>query len=351
MAKNSPSNYNFQFLNKILYLHVFQPIPEFYTVFSKEEILDIIHAIEFKREIPLKYSYKGGGANIWDKFYLKYVVPTWYRTSNVEIELLKDNFVYLNGSYKKCNKLNIIDIGSGNSYPVKAFLASLIKLGKINKYIATDISDELLNVSSKNIRKWFPDLAFTSYRFDIENSIIPKSILKNKSEDTANILLHLGVTIANHSNRSKAFKNLRDSMEENDLLVFTNEIGSNSQWDGIARGGCKYHVDQIYKWLKSNLGLKNEDCELIRKYDSATDSIVANIKFRHQCNIDFSYSGIDKSVEIAAGEEITIWRHHKFTIPELIQEIEQAGLKVVHYSTNKYSSHLMVICETLVNGH
>lgn len=330
--------------------HISHPNSEFYTVFSKREILDIIHAIESRREIPLKYSYKGDGANIWDKFYLKYIIPTWYRTSNVEIELLKTNFEYLNGNYQKCEKVNIIDIGAGNSYPVKGFIKKLIKMKKINKYIALDISDKLLNVSSHNIKKWFPNLAFNNSLIDIENTPIPKSLLKNEAENTANIFLHLGVTIANHSNRNQVFTNLRNSMEENDLLIFTNEIGSNSQWDGIARGGCKYHADQVYRWLKNNLGLANDDCELVRKYDLATDSIVANIKFRHRCRINFSYLGIDKNIEIAAGEEVTIWRHHKFTIPELIQEIEQAGLKLVHYSANKYSSHLIVVCEVLGNS-
>jgi uncharacterized SAM-dependent methyltransferase len=348
MAQNLPSNSNVNYSTESPIFHIAKPSSEFYTVFSQGEVLDIIHALESRREIPLKYSYKGGGANIWDKFYLKYIVPTWYRTSNVEIELLKTSFEYLNGNYQKCEKVNIIDVGAGNSYPVKAFIARLIKLNKINKYTAIDISNNLLEVSTNNIKKWFPDINFNNYRLDIENTPIPKTVLKSEAENTANIFLHLGVTIANHSHRNQVLKNLRDSMEKNDLLVFTNEIGSNSQWDGIARGGCKYHADQVYRWLKNNLGLKNEDCELVRKYDSATDSIVANIKFRHTYNIDFDYLGIDKNIEIAAGEEITIWRHHKFTIPELIQEIEQAGLKLVNYNTNQYSSHLMVICKPFV---
>jgi uncharacterized SAM-dependent methyltransferase len=349
MAQNLPKSYNFNTTCKTSAFHLAKPIANFYKLFSEVEILDIIHALESRREIPLKYSYKGGGANIWDKFYSKYIIPTWYRTSNVEIELLKTNFEYLNGSYQKCDKINIIDVGAGNSYPVKAFITNLIKIGKISKYIALDISDDLLNVSRRNFKKWFPQIAFASHRIDIENNHISKNILEDKPANTANIFLHLGVTIANHSNRHQVFKNLRDSMEENDLLVFTNEIGYNSQWDGIPRGGCKYHADQVYKWLKNNLGLKNEDCELIRRYDSATDSIVANIKFRHPCQINFSYSAINTNIAIEAGEEITIWRHHKFTIPELIQEIEQAGLKLVHYSSNKYSSHLMVICEVLTD--
>lgn len=345
MAQNLPSNSQVNSSVQTSRFHIYKPSSEFYSVFSEVEVLDIINALESRREIPLKYSYKGGGATIWDKFYLKYIIPTWYRTSNIEIEFLQTNSAYLNGNYQKCQKVNIIDVGAGNSYPVKAFINRLIQTRRINQYIALDISDELLKVSSNNIKKWFPQLAFSHYRLDIENTPIPKSLLKSEAENTANIFLHLGVTIANHSHRHQVFKNLRDSMEKNDLLVFTNEIGSNSQWDGIARGGCKYHAEQIYRWLKKNFGLKDEDCELVRKYDLGTDSIVANIKFRHRCNIDFSYLGIDKNIEIPAGEEITIWRHHKFTIPELIQEIEQAGLKLVHYTTNKYASHLMVICE------
>lgn len=351
MAQNLPNHPYLNSANEITTVHIAKPSSEFYTVFSPGEVLDIINALESRREIPLKYSYKGGGANIWDKFYLKYIIPTWYRTSNVEIELLKTNFAYLNGNYQKCDKVNIIDVGAGNSYPVKAFIDKLIKIRKINKYIALDISTELLKVSSTNMKRWFPNIPVNSYNLDIEHAPIPKSILKSETENTANIFLHLGVTIANHANRNQVFKNLKASMNPNDLLVFTNEIGTNSQWDGIARGGCKYHADQVYRWLQNNLGLKNEDCELVRKYDSAKDSIVANIKFRHRCKIDFSYLGIEPDIEIAAGEEITIWRHHKFTIPELIEEIEQAGLKLVHYSSNKYSSHLMVICQPLVISH
>lgn len=322
-----------------------EPTSEFYSVFSQAEILEIIHALETRREIPLKYAYKGGGANIWNEFYQKYIIPRWYRTSNVEIDLLKANFAYINGNYQKCAKVNIIDVGAGNSYPVKAYINELSKIDRINKYIALDISEELLNVSSKNIKTWFPLIDFASYSIDIENNNLPKEVVKNKSENIANIFLHLGVTIANHQNRTQVFKNFRDSMDENDLLVFTNEVGSNAQWDGVARGGCKYHADQVYQWMRKNIGIKSEDCEIIRKYDLATDSIVANMKFRQNYTINFSYLEIDQNIEISAGEEITIWRHHKFEIPALIKEIKEAGLKLVHYSTNKYSSHLMMICE------
>jgi uncharacterized SAM-dependent methyltransferase len=344
MAQNFNSNPQIPtFIN-----HIAEPSSEFYSVFCQVEILEIIHALEVRREIPLKYSYKGGGAKIWNDFYIKYIVTKWYRSSNVEISLLKDNFQYINEITKSCQQLNIIDVGAGNSYPVKEFIRKLIKLGRLNKYVALDISEELLNRSEANIKKWFPSLNFTSHTVDIENSCIPKHLLSSKdniqANNTANIILHLGVTIGNHYNRQDAFKNFRDSMNKNDLLLFTNEIGSNSQWDGKVRGGCNYHAQQIFEWIKNSIGIRSEDCELIRKYDLQTDSVVANIKFSHNYKLNFCAMGIDKSIQIAEGEEITIWRHHKFEMPQLIQELKQAGLQLVHYSTNKYSSHIMVIC-------
>ncbi|WP_176727142.1 L-histidine N(alpha)-methyltransferase [Nostoc sp. KVJ20] len=331
-----------------------KPSSEFYSIFSEEEVLEIIHALEFRREIPLKYSYKGRGANIWNEFYLKYLIPTWYRTSNVEIELLKNNFQYLNDNIQNGKKVNIVDVGAGNSYPVKDFIQRLNKLAKINKYIALDISDELLNLSRKNFKKWFPLVDFISSTIDIENSCIPKTLFQqNKAnleiDDTAKIFFHLGVTIGNHQNRDKVFKNFRDSMGKNDFLVFTNEIGSNSRWDGNVRGGCKYHVEEIYGWVKNKIGIKSEDCELVRKYDLKTDSIIANIKLHQDYTINFNQMGIDKKIEISEGEEITIWRHHKHEMPALLQELERSGLQLIQYSTNKYKSHIMVICKVASN--
>ena len=330
-----------------------KPSSEFYSIFSEEEVLGLIHALEVRREIPLKYSYKGRGAKIWDNYYLKFIIPRWYRTLNVEIDLLKDNFQYINGNIQNCEKVTIVDVGSGNSYPVKNFIYKLKKMGRVNKYIALDISEELLSLSRKNFKNWFPLIEFTTYKIDIENSSIPKSLFKNQTnlepEDTAKIFFHLGVTIGNHQNRIEALKNFRDSMGKNDLLVFTNEIGSNSKWDGRVRGGLKYHAEQVYAWIKNNIGIRAEDCELVRKYDDKTDSLVANMKLRHNYTINFSFMEIDKNVEISEGEEITIWRHHKYEIPEVLEEIERAGLQLVHYSTNKYLSHVMVICEVANN--
>jgi uncharacterized SAM-dependent methyltransferase len=353
MAQNSHSNSQLPSDMSTVISRTAKPSSEFYSIFSEKEVLGIIHALEVKREIPLKYSYKGRGAKIWDDFYRKYVIPTWYRTSNVEIDLLNENFDYFNNNIKDGEKINIVDVGAGNSYPVKKFIQRLNKLKKINKYIALDISEELLYVSRNNFKKWFPLVDFLTSTIDIENNSVPITLFQNKAnleiDKTAKIFLHLGVTIGNHQNRDEVFKNFRDSMEKNDFLVFTNEIGSNCTWDGNVRGGCKYHVEQIYGWVKNKIGIKSEDCELVRKYDLKTDSIIANIKLHHDYTINFNCIGIDKSIEIYKGEEITIWRHHKFEIPQLLQELERSRLQLIQYNIDKYKSHIIVVCKVMSN--
>ena len=328
-----------------------EPSLEFYSIFSKEEVLRIIHALEVERELPLKYAYKGRGAEIWDKFYLKYITPKWYRISSLELDLLRENFEYINSSLRSYEKINIVDVGAGNSCPVKEFIYRLNSLRKVSKYVALDISEELLSLSKKNFEKWFPSIQLTHHAIDVENDCLSQILLEQADVETAEpkVILHLGVTMGNHRYRDKVLENFRDSMNKDDLLVFTNEIGSNSEWDGRVRGGCKYHAEQVYEWIRNNIGIR-EDCELVRKYDLERDSVVANIKFLCDYTINFSFLGIDESLKISQGEEITVWRHHKYDMPALLQETERAGLQLVHYSTNKYLSHVMAICKVASNG-
>jgi uncharacterized SAM-dependent methyltransferase len=329
--------------------YTIKPSDSFYLPFSDAEITNIIEILETRREIPLKYSYKGKGAKIWNDYYLKYIVTKWYRKSNLENSFLKANFDYIDGTYQGCSKVNIIDVGCGNSYPIKETITRLDRLGKINKYLALDISDTLLQISQKNFSKWFPKIDYSCYSIDIENSsinqVVPNYFQNSDDLNIANIFLHLGVTIGNHHNRIQVFKNLRESMQAKDLLIFTNEIGSNSQWDGLARGAYRYQAEQIYKWIQAKMGIPSRDSELIRKYDLVTDSVVANLKFKRDYTIDFSYRQINQKVNFLAGEEITIWRHHKCQMSELTQEMAAAGLKLVHSSTNQYQSHVMVVCQ------
>jgi uncharacterized SAM-dependent methyltransferase len=168
----------------MIYSRKTQPNAEFYNIFSETEILGMIQAIKLTQEIPLKYSYKGRGAKIWDNFYQKYIIPRWYRSKNVEIVLLQQVFTYINHQLPCGDKITIIDVGAGNSYPVKEFIAKFHQLDKVSKYVALDISTELLKLSQDNFRKWFPKIKFASGGIDIEDNAIPEDFSQNPECDS-----------------------------------------------------------------------------------------------------------------------------------------------------------------------
>ena len=70
------------------------------------------------------------------------------------------------------------------------------------------------------------------------------------------------------------------------------------------------------------------------------------MKFIGNQTLDFQcqQKKINKKVEFFANEEITLWRFHKYTISEIKEELEQAGLQLVEYITDRKQSHVMVIC-------
>ena len=336
MAQASPQEPKSTSLTNLRFIA--NPSSEFYSIFSQREILDIIQVLESSKEIPLKYAYKGKGAKIWDSFYRKYLLPTWYRTYNVEFWLLNKALKSIAKISSSNHIFKIIDVGAGNSLSVKRFIYSLNKLFTVTQYLACDISEDLLKISQKNITEWFPKIRFKSLQIDIERNQVPNSLT---SDEEINIFLHLGVTIGNHRNRIKALQNFRASMGKDDLFIFTNELGDNSKFIGAC-----HHGKQIYEWMQKNLGISPDGCELIRKYDPNIDSIVATMKFIGNQTLDFQcqQKKINKKVEFFANEEITLWRFHKYTISEIKEELEQAGLQLVEYITDRKQSHVMVIC-------
>ncbi len=59
MAQNFHSNSQFPSDMSTAINCTANPSSEFYSIFSQEDVLGIIHALEFRREIPIRYSYQG----------------------------------------------------------------------------------------------------------------------------------------------------------------------------------------------------------------------------------------------------------------------------------------------------
>lgn len=217
----------------------------------------------------------------------------------------------------------------------------------MNSYIAIDISQEMLNISRKNISQWFPEVIFLCHKCDMEKELLSKIIAEYnyESDNIINVIISLGGTIQNHKDRGKIFKNIKKGMTKKELFVSSARIGSNADWDGKLLGGSRSALYKMCDYTRYILGIRREDSEIITKVDSIIDSRVGNIKLGENYSIEVNSQGKNKKVLLFKDEEINIWKYHWSTIPEVLTEIEQSGLQLVHLSKDRESSEVIVICQ------
>ncbi len=66
-----------------LYDKEIEPKPEFYSLYNKRQILDIITNLTVHREIPRQYNYFNGGAANWERFALH----MWSRKQPISLKV------------------------------------------------------------------------------------------------------------------------------------------------------------------------------------------------------------------------------------------------------------------------
>jgi Histidine-specific methyltransferase, SAM-dependent len=325
-----------------------QPNNTFYDVFSNDEIVELINVLEIRNEIPNKFTFKNDGANIWDQYYKKNALNSSYPTPQRVNNLLNASLDFLLYRIKDFESVNVIDIGQGNSYPVKIFLERLFETGKLKKYIAIDVGLEMNDYSRKNVNAWLPELEFKSYVADVEKTYFSSLFLENKDDleenKNINIVLYLGSMIGMHEDRSQVLKNFRDGLGNNDILVLSNTIDS-----------IKNRVDFSYVknpegdrqniWIPEMLGIDVEKCSLISKFNEKKNIRELNLKLDKDYYIGLQVFGKKKIIHLTKDSEVNLWRHEMSKIPNLVSELEEAHLRVIGLNIEHGYSHVLIMCE------
>jgi uncharacterized SAM-dependent methyltransferase len=317
-----------------------EPSGEIYKIFSEDELIEIMNNLEFEKEFNLKFSYRNGGAEIWDARYMSGISPIRKATLDFTSKI-SDDITYLLGNP---NLVNIIDIGPGNSHPVKSLLEVLDKKGILNKYVPIDISEDMLEISRNNVKTWLPELEVKPYRKDIEADKFAKIFYENKSlsQNIPNVILFIGNTIDNSDDRVQVLKNLRSGMTYNDLLIVTYSLDSKATRSTLGYAKSK-EADRHHSWVGEMCGIDIDKCKIIAEYD---DSIGARVKYLvldKDYEITFKLLGEKKSVLLKYKEKICIWKHYLLNDATFQSELESAKLQVIASRKDETLNNNLVI--------
>jgi len=140
-----------------------------------------------------------------------------------------ENQSYIDRRLRNYEKVNVIDVGVGNAMPAKDLIEYLLRQGKLGRYIAIDISADMLAIAEQNISRWFGDkVVFEGYQIDVAYerfaNLLAEDYLGPLSKKTMNLVLFLGGTADNFRNPDDTFRTINESINPNDLLIYTNKI-------------------------------------------------------------------------------------------------------------------------------
>jgi uncharacterized SAM-dependent methyltransferase len=316
---------------------------EFYKIFNEKQVIEIINTLKTNREINMKYTYFNGGSKMWDDVCIKALEKGTYAALNNTPKMLADVVDFLSRKTSDFAKINIIDIAQGNAFPTKDFIQNFYDLDLLNSYIAVDISKEMNEICEKNINKWFPKLKFKSYVRDLELDNIADICFNNKeSEEVINIIVFVGDTIGNFRDQDIVLKNIKNSLDDEDILVVGNKLGT---YVNKATLGHVEVKNPIHLIVPNLLGIDTQACGTSFRFDEQTGYRTGSLVLDKNYTIVFKQQKRKIEIDLQKGEELIVWVHNMWEIPQVVSDLNTAGLELTQLTTTKNLTHVLVICQ------
>jgi uncharacterized SAM-dependent methyltransferase len=326
-----------------------QPSRDFYKQFTTDQIFDIISCIDTYHEIPHKYSYFDGGAEHWDKYTHKLLTESTPNLLTSSIELLRLTTPYIDRLVEDYKTVNVIDIGVGNGLPVRKLLEHLIERNKLGRYIALDISNDMLHIAKRNMNTWFGDkVKFEGYIRDVSHQrfrdiLLPDTYTREENADI-NLFLFLGGTLANFRKPDRTLSTIHDNMTKSDVLVSTMKLDSpaSRRYFDFAAGSGAPALDLQEKNILDCLNIEESFYSVEQFFDEKLCERRIQVRFNIAVSLEFELEGQQKVVNINKDDVILLWRYKHQNLVEMLDRFERNEYETLQLVRSKNQECLLV---------
>jgi SAM-dependent methyltransferase len=329
---------------------VVTPKQEFYELYTRRQILDIISNLKIHHEIPRQYNYMDGGATNWDSMMKRFEKEEGSNLLRSTLELLQSNFESIDLLLKDHKKVNVIDVGVGNARPSKELLKHLLERGVLHRYIAIDISSAMLDIAEANIQSWFGDkIRFERHIRDITyerfDDLLVDDMLAKDADQTVNLVLLLGATPVNFRRFSDALQIAYGSMGVGDILIYTcrpDNEASRRYFDFYANKGDA-GLSPNHRFILDLLNVDASLYDVEMGFDERISMRYIHIRLKNALTIQFKSKNIERGVELEKGDTILMLRIWHMSLLELIAEFEKNGFVLLQTNMSRDKERLMTI--------
>lgn len=309
------------------------------NLFTRRQEFELITAIKGRGEIPLKFAYLGEGAKNWNNIAKQRSTKGGINTT--EDILLNKKVKSFLSSYEGVEKVNVIDIGCGNGVPAFPILEEL-KRAKIDFcYIPIDISNEILEIAIKNISSKFKGLECKPFQLDFELGNFSDIIYDLKKDGSSNLLLFLGSTLGNHSDRGRVLTNFKDSMSSDDYLILGVELTNFTKINKILPHYKGKLVDDFVYFIPETIGIKKENTI----YDVSWNDKLNQVEVRIILKKDETVKIGEERFVLEKDEQILIAISVKFTEWNITKLLSDVGFRTELLTTTEDRGYILTMVQ------
>jgi len=318
---------------------------EIYDVFTNKQLGELASSIISKSEIPYKFTYLNGGADLWEKHY-QLSLDNKERVVFKENKLIAENAENFLFKFSRFKKINIFDIGCGNGLPSVTIINYLKGFGVELSYTGLDISERMIELDKEVLLSKFPDLDYSSQIIDLDHCNLSELLLTKKEEGDINLLLFLGGTVGNQQDKNRTFSNIRDSMSVNDYLI----IGASLETNEIKQSATEPHNQFHYRrttWILDLLGL--EKCypeTTVDRYDSDKKEYTRKILIQKDVLTSLNIGNKTIPIEFKEGSEILVSRFTRFKEADMVQFVLSHNFAIDQFISGNDDSYVLLTLRT-----
>lgn len=323
------------------------PKKDFYDYYSQKQILDIISNLDIHREIPVQYSYFDGGADAWDKYVTRLSqenTPNILNSTHLLLEKGMDNIDLL---INKNEKINIVDIGPGNAMSIKPILETLLEQDRLGRYIAIDISKDMLAIVQENIKKWFGEKVSPECHVrDITHERINDLLnIDPESANVANLVFLLGGTLSNFRAPNLALETINNSLGLDDIFISSGYLDTPKTrrfFDFYSTGG---KLPQKSRLILSFLNLDESHYEAEQIFNDENRERTVSAVLSRDVSIEFKLPQGKKHIELKKNERILLWRYWHRSLIDFMNFFDRNDYELVMSNMSPDMNYYLIVAK------
>ncbi|MFH1285671.1 MAG: L-histidine N(alpha)-methyltransferase [Candidatus Micrarchaeota archaeon] len=302
---------------------------------SSKQVSEFVTALEGRDEIPLKFEYMRDGARRWHDL---------VHSEDYSLGLMETRLI--NRSVKEILKetrqtVNLLDLGCGTGEKALLFLEQMKKQKR--KYVALDISKAMLELAQHTISKQNPILnsEFHAIDFEAGNFAHITESLREKNYPNS-LILFLGNTLGNVSDKSRVLSNIRESMTLQDYLLIGIELFDMNRVQEILNhyDGNKLWKDNVMAALEF-FGLTQDDGYFQVKFNKDKSQVEARFVMSRTKKIKCG----SKLINLAKGDKILLMISYKATPKNMQILLAETGFIITRLFLNENEDYALFLCK------